>query len=167
MRVRHGLIKVNGFRQRTIKTQAPFGEHGHSDLAGRIHMDKTLFSKTNPEKVSTNVAFVELRSTRPKMPQKNAAVNFDHMKQLFSKSSPALSSVVQVDTTSKSLELNENSHSNKDFPSSASSTTEVLSDAGVVRRLHAMITNFCHMDDGTLSQDIDLRQYGIDSGQVR
>ncbi len=33
-----------------------------------------------------------------------------------------------------------------------------------LKRLHAMIQNFCRLEDGTFNKDINLRQYGQDSG---
>lgn len=39
-------------------------------------------------------------------------------------------------------------------------------DNNAIQRLHAMIMNFCRLEDGTLSTDIDLKQYAIDSGQT-
>jgi hypothetical protein len=39
-------------------------------------------------------------------------------------------------------------------------------DAAGVERLRAMLTHFCRKEDGTFFDDINLRAYGIDSGQV-
>lgn len=33
-------------------------------------------------------------------------------------------------------------------------------------RMQSMIVNFCRLEDGTLLNEIDLRQYGVDSGQA-
>ena len=38
-------------------------------------------------------------------------------------------------------------------------------DAEGIQRLRAMLNNFCRKEDGTFFDDINLRSYGIDSGQ--